>query len=197
MIDLKPACQHLSKLVAGIGEEQLDNSTPCPEYAVRDLIEHLDESARGFAAAAGADADTTPLVAGSLPHGWRELLGSRLKTLGEAWDDPAAWQGRTDFGGGLDFSNEEWGKIALTEVVVHGWDLSKATGSALRTARDDGPGLLRPRLRIPCRTAGSRAVGRARRGARGCAADGSPGGDRRAAAVVRKCLEERVGFGHG
>ncbi len=128
MIDLKPACQHLSKLVAGIGEEQLDNSTPCPEYAVRDLIEHLDESARGFAAAAGADADTTPLVAGSLPHGWREMLGSRLKTLGEAWDDPAAWQGRTDFGGGLDFSNEEWGKIALTEVVVHGWDLSKATG---------------------------------------------------------------------
>lgn len=166
MIDLKPACHRLSELVAGIGDEQLDHGTPCEKYAVRDLIEHLDESARGFAAAAGAargkadgegaggkavaegaggkadavgaevgggdaggaDAGTAQaLVAGDLGEGWRELLGRRLVVMGEAWDDPAAWEGTSDLAG-LGLSNEEWGKIALTEVVVHGWDLSKATG---------------------------------------------------------------------
>ena len=93
MIDLKPACQQLSRLVAGIGDEQLDHSTPCPEYAVRKLIEHVDESARGFAAAAGAEETGKALVAGELTDGWRELLGRRLTTLGQAWDDPAVWEG--------------------------------------------------------------------------------------------------------
>jgi uncharacterized protein (TIGR03086 family) len=129
MIDLKPACHALSTLVAGIADEQLDAGTPCAKYAVRDLIEHLDESARGFAAAAGGDVGeaSSPLVAGSLADGWQELLGRRLTVLGEAWDSPAAWEGISDLAG-LGLSNEEWGKIALTEVVVHGWDLSQATG---------------------------------------------------------------------
>lgn len=128
MIDLKPACHRLSELVAGIGDEQLDHSTPCEKYAVRDLIEHLDESARGFAAAAGGgDGTAEPLVAGDLGDGWRQVLGRRLVVMGEAWGDPAAWEGTSDLAG-LGLSNEEWGKIALTEVVVHGWDLSKATG---------------------------------------------------------------------
>jgi uncharacterized protein (TIGR03086 family) len=50
-----------------------------------------------------------------------------LVVLGEAWSDPAVWQATSDLGG-LELPNEEWGKIAFTEVVVHGWDLSKATG---------------------------------------------------------------------
>jgi uncharacterized protein (TIGR03086 family) len=51
----------------------------------------------------------------------------RVRSLGEAWDDPAAWQGSSD-AGGLVLSNELWGKIALTEMVVHGWDIARATG---------------------------------------------------------------------
>jgi uncharacterized protein (TIGR03086 family) len=47
--------------------------------------------------------------------------------LGTAWTDPAAWVGESELAG-LGLSKEVWGKIALTEVVVHGWDLSKATG---------------------------------------------------------------------
>lgn len=49
------------------------------------------------------------------------------RALGKAWDDPAAWH---DSGNmlGSDLSNEMWGKITLTELVVHGWDICKATG---------------------------------------------------------------------
>ncbi|MEV8378128.1 TIGR03086 family metal-binding protein [Kribbella sp. NPDC056861] len=124
MIDLRPACRQLAELVAGISDDQLDRSTPCPEYSVRGLLAHVDEGARGFAQAAGAEADQTALDFGD---GWQQLLGRRLELLGKAWSDPAAWVGESDLAG-LGLSNEEWGKIALTEVVVHGWDLSRATG---------------------------------------------------------------------
>jgi hypothetical protein len=46
---------------------------------------------------------------------------------GRPGGDPAVWAGESDQGG-LKLPNETWGRIALTEVVVHGWDLAKATG---------------------------------------------------------------------
>lgn len=124
MIDLQPACRSLSELVVSITDEQPGNSTPCTEYSVRDLLEHVDESARGFAEAAGAEVTGTAL---DLDGEWREVLGRRLLVLGKAWDDPAVWAGAAELGG-LKLPNETWGRIVLTEVVVHGWDLSKATG---------------------------------------------------------------------
>jgi uncharacterized protein (TIGR03086 family) len=36
------------------------------------------------------------------------------------------WQGGTDLG--LKLTSGVWGRIALTEMVVHGWDLATATG---------------------------------------------------------------------
>jgi len=124
MIDLHPACRQLGDLVRGITDDQLGNSTPCAEYRVRDLLEHVDESARGFAEAAGAEPAGTAL---DFEGEWREVLEGRLLVLAKAWDDPAAWKGESDLGG-LQLTNAEWGRIVLTEVAVHGWDLSQATG---------------------------------------------------------------------
>jgi uncharacterized protein (TIGR03086 family) len=124
MIDLLPACRRLGDLVAEIRDEQLDEGTPCPKYSVRELLGHVDEGARGFAEVAGAGAVGDGLdFAGQ----WRDVLGRRLEVLGEAWQDPAAWVGDSDLAG-LGLPKAAWGRIALTEVVVHGWDLSKATG---------------------------------------------------------------------
>lgn len=124
MIDLQPACHQVGELVMGITDEQLADSTPCTEYTVRDLLDHVDGVARGFAEAAGAEVTDAALA---FDGEWREAFGHRLLVLAKAWDDPAAWAGESDQGG-LKLPNETWGRIALTEVVVHGWDLAKATG---------------------------------------------------------------------
>ncbi len=129
MIDLKPACRRMIDVLAGVADDQLTSPTPCTEYTVGDLIDHVDGVSQGFAAVARKDSGEstdTDSAAANFGDGWRDSLAKHVRALGEAWDDPAAWQGTTR-ATDLDLSNELWGKIALTEVVVHGWDIAQAT----------------------------------------------------------------------
>ncbi|WP_092529317.1 TIGR03086 family metal-binding protein [Amycolatopsis arida] len=131
MIDLKPACHRMAEVLAGITDDQLTRPTPCTEYTVGDLIDHVDGAAVGFTAVArkevGEQEDPPEPTAANLGPGWRDAARRHVRTLGEAWDDPAAWRG-TATGAGLELPTELWGRIALTEMVVHGWDLARATG---------------------------------------------------------------------
>lgn len=122
MIDLRPAGAAMVGVLAGIGDEQLDAATPCSEYTVRDLVAHVDEVALGFAGMARGDG-AEPSAGGE----WRTTVPGNVRALAAAWADPAAWRGSTD-AGGLELANEVWGRVALTELVVHGWDLATATG---------------------------------------------------------------------
>lgn len=128
MIDLKPACGRMIELVAGITDDHLARPTPCTEYTVGKLVDHVDLVCQVFATrtANGTGGDAGDLAARFGP-GWREVIAGHVRELGSAWDDPGAWRGSTDLAG-QELPNERWGKIALTELVVHGWDLAKATG---------------------------------------------------------------------
>ncbi len=128
VIDLKPACRQMIDVLAGVSDEHLTSPTRCTEYTVRDLITHVDEASQGFSGIARKDADTAAAepAAVNLGDDWRRSVAESVRALGDAWDDPAAWQGRTD-AAGVDLPNDTWGKIALTEMVVHGWDLARAT----------------------------------------------------------------------
>jgi uncharacterized protein (TIGR03086 family) len=132
MIDLKPACEGLIRVLGGVGDDQLGASTVCDDYSVGDLIDHVDLVARGSIALTRRDTEAmvaaaiTPTAAHLGPD-WRDRVDRDLQALGQVWDDPAAWQGSGNVPGS-DLSNETWAKIALTEVVVHGWDLARATG---------------------------------------------------------------------
>lgn len=112
MIDLQPACAATAKLVRDVHDDQLDDPTPCADFTVSDLIAHLDQVGRG------AD------VAEPLQPGWRSAVPAGLEAVAGQWSDPVAWEGL----GELDLPNAVWGRIVLTEMVVHGWDLAHATG---------------------------------------------------------------------
>ncbi|RCG24844.1 TIGR03086 family protein [Streptomyces diacarni] len=142
MIDLKPACRRMTDVLAGVDDAQLNDPTPCTEYTVHGLIDHIDEAAGGLAALArgGAEAARGGLGAaqpdgGHFGDARRQRVAEKVRALGEAWDDPAAWSGATD-ALGVELANELWGRIALTEMVVHGWDLAKATGQPYDLPRE-------------------------------------------------------------
>lgn len=128
MIDLKPACHGMVEVLHRVTDDQLTSSSPCADYTVADLIDHVGLVSRSSAALARRDSSEAPETEGAHSGpGWRDSVARQVLALGEAWDEPAAWQGSTDVAG-LELPNEVWGKIALTELVVHGWDIAKATG---------------------------------------------------------------------
>lgn len=128
MIDLKPACARMIDLLTRVTAARLDDPTPCAEYSVADLIDHVDSVSQAFIAFARHDAGGGQAPAARVGDYWRDSVTKHVGALGEAWDDPAAWQGSTT-AGELDLPNERWANIALTEMVVHGWDLAAAIGA--------------------------------------------------------------------
>ncbi|MDQ3527919.1 MAG: TIGR03086 family metal-binding protein, partial [Actinomycetota bacterium] len=59
--------------------------------------------------------------------GWAARIPRTVETLVRAWHRPEAWTGQTR-AGGVDLPGEVAGLVALNEVVLHGWDLARATG---------------------------------------------------------------------
>ena len=131
MIDLMPACDAVVRLLALVRDDQMDDATPCAGATVGFLIDHIDQTARGAAALARSDVEgmaaaSAGVEAVHLEDGWRDRVAQDLLALGTAWHDPSAWEGVSDLGG-LELASATWGRIALTELVVHGWEISRAT----------------------------------------------------------------------
>jgi uncharacterized protein (TIGR03086 family) len=134
LVDLAPATRRMAALIDEVPDGILDRPTPCPAYAVGDLLEHIGGLALAFTAAARKD---TGDLGNGAPAGdasrlaadWRTRIPRDLEGLAEAWRDPTAWSGMTR-AGGVDLPGEIAGVVALDEVVVHGWDLARASGQA-------------------------------------------------------------------
>jgi uncharacterized protein (TIGR03086 family) len=130
VLEFEPAAHALSVLVRGIPDELLVRPTPCPAYRLGDLIDHVGGLALAFAAAATKD----DLGGSAAPSGdvsrlgddWRSRIPADLAALARAWRDPAAWTGMTKVGG-VELPGEVAGIVALDELVVHGWDVARAS----------------------------------------------------------------------
>jgi uncharacterized protein (TIGR03086 family) len=130
--NLGPAAQRLAELIARVDDDELTKPTPCPAYTLGDLIEHVGGIAVAFTAAAQKDtgeaSERGPAGdASRLPADWRTRIPRDLATLGRAWDQPDAWTGMTRLAG--DEAPAEMAGLSLAdELVVHGWDVARATG---------------------------------------------------------------------
>ncbi|HEV8297941.1 MAG TPA: TIGR03086 family metal-binding protein [Acidimicrobiales bacterium] len=138
-VDLHPAAERFGRLVEAVPEDALRWQTPCEAWTVAALLDHAANSIAAFRAAAVKNPlPPAPSVdAANLPLDWRSRVPEDVRALAQAWADPAAWTSMTG-AGGIDLPGEVAGIVALDELVIHGWDLAKATG---QPADYNGPGL--------------------------------------------------------
>lgn len=134
VIDLEPAARRMADLIRGVPDDRLDGPTPCPAYTLGDLVDHVAGLTLAFTGAAKKDTgDATSQGpsgdASRLSDDWRTRIPRDLAALADAWRDPEAWTGRTK-AGGVDLPGEAAGIVALDELVVHGWDVARASGQA-------------------------------------------------------------------
>jgi uncharacterized protein (TIGR03086 family) len=114
-----------------VADADLDAPTPCADTSVGDLLDHIGGLTLAFTAAARktviAGATAPRADAAQLGEDWRTRIPGDLAALAEAWRDPAAWEGTTT-AGGFEMPGSIAGRVALDELVIHAWDLARATG---------------------------------------------------------------------
>ncbi|MEV7681712.1 TIGR03086 family metal-binding protein [Streptomyces sp. NPDC088341] len=122
---LEVAADRTVTVVRGITDDQLAAPTPCAEYDVHALADHLFQVVVNFQAlAAKKDADF-----GAAPEHlageWRERFAEETVRLAAAWDAPGAEEGTS---GAMGLPARTVGAMVVGDLAVHGWDLARATG---------------------------------------------------------------------
>ncbi|HZN14938.1 MAG TPA: TIGR03086 family metal-binding protein [Acidimicrobiales bacterium] len=111
----------LGTVVAGIGPDQLDAPTPCAEYTVRGVLEHMLTGATAFAAAYRGETPAEPDLGDVLAG-----FGPTLTDLAAAMNAPGALDQTiaAPFG---QVPGETFARFVILDGLVHGWDLATAT----------------------------------------------------------------------
>jgi uncharacterized protein (TIGR03086 family) len=148
--------------IAAVPDDAWSNPTPCEDWTARDLVRHLVDTPAmvfGFvdrpAPSGGPSVDDDP--AGAFDH-VREAVQSSL-------DDPEVATLSYDGMFGPSTFEQGVGQFLCTDLVIHGWDLARATGQDERLDPDDvhaifeamqpmdeqmrGPGAFGPKVEPP------------------------------------------------
>jgi uncharacterized protein (TIGR03086 family) len=113
-----------------VAPDQLTHRTPCHDFDVRALLNHLmwvvalaEPAARKLPLPEdGSVSPERDYVQGD----WRASFAERMDAVTAAWAEPDAWTGTTTFAGG-ELPARLAGELVLVDLVVHGWDLARAT----------------------------------------------------------------------
>lgn len=127
---IEKAAQAATEVVAGISPDQLEDPTPCDEWDVRALGNHLT----GFLPYSANAARRGPAMEGEAPgftaNEWAATFAQFATDAAAAWAEDGALEGETEFGPGTLPAQYAAG-ITLMELAVHGWDLATATGQTM------------------------------------------------------------------
>lgn len=127
------------RLVDGTAAARLGDTTPCTEFTVKDLINHVTGGALmfavGFEQGSVPDEELGKIMGdcvGDDPSGAYAAASERVRT---AYHAPGALEGMVSLPFG-EFPREAAMGIAVFDVAVHAWDLAQATGQELRLSED-------------------------------------------------------------
>src|SRR5271167_3518003 len=98
------------EVLAGVADDRLTSPSPCTEYTVGDLIDHVDLVAQVATALALGSSELPDTGYSHLAPDWRHTVTQHVRALGKAWDEPTIWEGMGNVPGS-DLSNLTWGKI--------------------------------------------------------------------------------------
>ncbi|ONM47152.1 TIGR03086 family metal-binding protein [Nocardia donostiensis] len=139
--DLQSAADTLAKVVAAIPDDRLTAPTPCAQASVGDLLAHIVGLTEAFRQAAtkesvGRSASPSVGPGNTPPADWRTRIPEQLTALVAAWREPEAWVGDTE-AGGVTMPAAMLARVTLDELVIHAWDLARATGRRPEVAQED------------------------------------------------------------
>ncbi len=119
----------LQPVIQGVRQDGLDEPTPCGDWSVRRLVNHLlgtVDAMRRVGAGESLDPDDPWGTGGEhMSEEWRHDLSDLLTSFAAAWYPAEAWEGEAMDGA---MPRALVGDMGLVEVMLHGWDLARGSG---------------------------------------------------------------------
>lgn len=120
---LEQTFDHAQGVIGNVRSDQYDDPTPCPDWAVRDLLGHTIGVVAGLGAAASG-APRTEFELGPDPAAqFRDAAAATLA----AWRTPGVFDRVVDAGPGP-MPGRVLAGINLLDTATHTWDIATATG---------------------------------------------------------------------
>ena len=124
---LSSVMEKTGDVVAAVTDDQRDRPTPCPDYDVAALIDHIVGWVQAFEAGANCrepEGDPSAYRAGDDPAGEFRAAADGLVA---AWRDHGIDR-KVRMASGGEIDGRMSFDMTLMEYAVHGWDLAVATG---------------------------------------------------------------------
>ena len=128
--EMTDAADAAARTVGNVHESELGRPTPCDDWDVRTLLNHLivwtsySLEARAHGDSVAQDLIDRDFAADpGFAAGYRAQLDRALT----AWSDPAKWEGSLNVMGSPTPAADV-AALNIAEMVLHGWDLASATG---------------------------------------------------------------------
>jgi uncharacterized protein (TIGR03086 family) len=128
--EMASAAAQDARVVAKAGATELTAATPCTDWDLRTLLNHTILWTAYSAERRARDEPlpdelvSTDFVA---QPGYAQAYAAQLDRAVAAWSDPAAWTRELNVMG-APTPSAGVGALLLAEMVLHGWDVARATG---------------------------------------------------------------------
>jgi uncharacterized protein (TIGR03086 family) len=124
------AAAEAARVVGGVPGHPMDAPTPCDDWDLRTLVNHVivwtaySAERRAHGESVAEELMTRDFTA---DPGFAEDYAAQLSRAVAAWSDPAAWQRDLGVMGGSTPAADV-AAMLIAEMVLHGWDIARATG---------------------------------------------------------------------
>jgi uncharacterized protein (TIGR03086 family) len=136
--EMAAAAAESARVVGGVRSDQLSAATPCGDWDLHALLNHIilwtAYSAERRAAGEQVPEELMSTDFAAEP-GYAADYAAQLDKAVAAWSDPAVWERSLDVMGSPTPAADV-GALLIAEMVLHGWDAAKASGQPY-AARDD------------------------------------------------------------
>ena len=121
-----------AQVVRGVEAAEFGSPTPCDDWDVRALINHMLQVSSALSRAGRGEAVPADLWELDLMDtDWAGRFDDKAKAAVAGWADPTAWEGTVSLGG-AGMPAPMIATMLASDLVIHGWDLARATGQAYR-----------------------------------------------------------------
>lgn len=139
---MERAAKAAAAVVANVKPDQLDLPTPCADWDVRALVNHLthwsavvsERTARKLPVPADGS-EKEGLTDYAAKPDFQDFFADRLDRAVRAWGEPGAWEGESVMASSP-MPAAFIGKMVYGELVIHGWDLATAIGHDIEVDSD-------------------------------------------------------------